>query len=226
MASEQGPLPHLLVGITFVTGLVDAFSYVALGHVFVANMTGNSVFFGFALAGVGDVSVVASLLALVAFLIGAAIGGRLARMSRPHRGRLLAAACAAQSVLVLAAAIVAVTGGPGSRAVRLPLVALLALAMGSQNAVVRRLGLPEVSTNVLTTTLAGLAGDPGGASSPAVRARRVAAVVALVAGACAGGALLRWVGHSAPLWAAAGLLLGCAAVAFAAARSPRAAAWH
>jgi uncharacterized membrane protein YoaK (UPF0700 family) len=40
----HGPLPVLLVCLTVVTGLVDAFSYLSLGHVFVANMTGNVVF--------------------------------------------------------------------------------------------------------------------------------------------------------------------------------------
>src|SRR3984957_14157950 len=46
----DGPLPPLLLMMTFVTGLVDAFAYLVLGHVFVANMTGNVVFLGFALA--------------------------------------------------------------------------------------------------------------------------------------------------------------------------------
>jgi hypothetical protein len=49
--SKHGPLPPLLVAMTFVTGLVDAFSYLLLGHVFVANMTGNVVLLGFALVG-------------------------------------------------------------------------------------------------------------------------------------------------------------------------------
>ena len=49
--SRHGPLPPLLLGLTVVTGLVDAFSYLLLGHVFVANMTGNVVFLGFAIAG-------------------------------------------------------------------------------------------------------------------------------------------------------------------------------
>ena len=51
--AKDGLLPPLLVALTVVTGLVDAFSYLVLGHVFVANMTGNVVFFAFALAGVG-----------------------------------------------------------------------------------------------------------------------------------------------------------------------------
>jgi Protein of unknown function (DUF1275) len=41
--AKHGPLPALLVAMTLVTGLVDAFSYLVLGHVFVANMTGNVV---------------------------------------------------------------------------------------------------------------------------------------------------------------------------------------
>ena len=45
----HGLLPPLLLGMTVVTGLVDAFSYLTLGHVFVANMTGNVVFLAFGL---------------------------------------------------------------------------------------------------------------------------------------------------------------------------------
>ncbi len=47
----HGPLPVLLLALTVATGLVDAVSYLVLGHVFVANMTGNVVFSGFALSG-------------------------------------------------------------------------------------------------------------------------------------------------------------------------------
>ena len=48
---RDGSLLPLLVVLTVVTGLVDAVSYLKLGHVFVANMTGNIVFLGFAVAG-------------------------------------------------------------------------------------------------------------------------------------------------------------------------------
>ena len=61
---KHGPLPPLLVAMTLVTGLVDAFSYLVLGHVFVANMTGNVVFLAFALAGAAGFSIPASLVAL------------------------------------------------------------------------------------------------------------------------------------------------------------------
>src|SRR2546427_5846252 len=81
----HGPLPPLLLALTVVTGLVDAFSYLVLGHVFVANMTGNVVFLAFALAGASGFSVPASLSALGAFSIGAVAGGRLGTLVSAHR---------------------------------------------------------------------------------------------------------------------------------------------
>src|ERR1022692_4290835 len=75
--SKDGRLPPLLVALTAVTGLVDAFSYLVLGHVFVANMTGNVVFLAFALAGAKGFSLAASALALGAFVLGAMGSGRL-----------------------------------------------------------------------------------------------------------------------------------------------------
>jgi uncharacterized protein (DUF302 family)/uncharacterized membrane protein YoaK (UPF0700 family) len=86
----HGPLPPLLLALTLVTGLVDAVSYLVLGHVFVANMTGNVVFLGFALAGASGFSIAASLTALGAFSLGALLGGRLSTELSAHRGRLLA----------------------------------------------------------------------------------------------------------------------------------------
>jgi hypothetical protein len=58
---KNGPLAPLLLCLTVVTGMVDAFSYLVLGHVFVANMTGNVVFLAFALAGAHGFSLAASL---------------------------------------------------------------------------------------------------------------------------------------------------------------------
>ena len=75
-SGRDGPLPPLLVAMTLVTGLVDAFSYLVLGHVFVANMTGNVVFLGFALAGAPGFSIGASVVALASFCLGALVGGQ------------------------------------------------------------------------------------------------------------------------------------------------------
>src|ERR1700681_72518 len=84
-----GPLPPLLLALTVVTGLVDAFSYLVLGHVFVANMTGNVVFLAFALMGAPGFSVPASIAALTSFGLGAAIGGRVGVSLAREKARLL-----------------------------------------------------------------------------------------------------------------------------------------
>jgi uncharacterized membrane protein YoaK (UPF0700 family) len=114
---KYGLLPPLLVGLTVITGLVDAFSYLTLGHVFVANMTGNVVFLAFGLVGVGGFSVVTSLVAIGAFILGA-LGGGLFRSrlsSRLHRQ--LAVATGTQLLLLVAAVIFSAIAGARSRAV-------------------------------------------------------------------------------------------------------------
>jgi uncharacterized membrane protein YoaK (UPF0700 family) len=213
----------LLVGLTIVTGLVDAFSYLTLGHVFVANMTGNVVFLGFGLAGTGGISLVSSLVAVLAFALGAAAGGRWSVRPALHRGHLLAVAAAAQTGLVVSAAIVAGRAGVSGSKVRLVLIVLLAVAMGGQNAVARRLAVPDLTTTVLTLTVTGLVAD---ATTAAVRLRRVVPVVAMLCGALAGGALVRWVSPSAPLWVASAVLTAIVVVVQGASRSPQAAAWR
>jgi uncharacterized membrane protein YoaK (UPF0700 family) len=82
-ASQERILPLLLYLFTAVTGLIDAVSYIALGHIFTANMTGNIVLLGFALAGVPGLSALRSLTAFTAFFVGALIGGRLAAKLAP-----------------------------------------------------------------------------------------------------------------------------------------------
>src|ERR1700681_1158577 len=70
-------IPYALLGITAVTGLVDAVSFLSLGRVFTANMTGNIVLLAFATAHVSGLSIARSLTALSAFLAGAILGGRV-----------------------------------------------------------------------------------------------------------------------------------------------------
>ncbi|MFF3563988.1 YoaK family protein [Streptomyces sp. NPDC002574] len=200
---HHGVLPPLLVVLTFVTGVVDAVSYLGLGRVFVANMTGNVVFLGFALAGDRALSAVASVAAGAAFFAGAAAGGRLV-LRVAHPVRLFTLLVAAHAVLVAAA--IGACAADSSRYV--PIV-LLALGMGLQNAVVRRLAVPDLTTTVLTLTVTGLAADrPGPATM-----RRVLSVAAMFAGALAGGLLQIHYGNALAL---APALLLLAAVALAA----------
>ena len=103
---RHGPLPALLVVLTMITGMIDAVSYLGLGHVFVANMTGNVVFLGFAVADAKNFSISTQLVALAAFLAGALAGGRLGSNVAHHRGRFLAIATSIQIALVGAALVV------------------------------------------------------------------------------------------------------------------------
>ena len=77
MMDDQTPLVRALIGLTVVTGLVDAISFLGLGHIFTANMTGNVVFLGFAAGGAPGISAARSIAALCAFAGGSVCGGRL-----------------------------------------------------------------------------------------------------------------------------------------------------
>jgi len=184
-----------------VTGLVDAVSYLQLGHVFVANMTGNVVFLGFAVADAKDFSVPASLTAIAAFLLGALGGGRLGAGVGKHRGRYLAIATYVKIALVGAALIASLLArDPDGPLVRYALIVLLALAMGLQNATARRLGVPDLTTTVLTLTLTGLAADSAlaGGQNPNP-GRRLVATIAMFVGAAVGAVIVFEVGVSAVL---------------------------
>jgi uncharacterized membrane protein YoaK (UPF0700 family) len=221
---RDGPLPPLLLALTVVTGLVDATSYLRLGHVFVANMTGNVVFLGFAIAGAQGLSVAASLAAVAAFLFGGLIGGRLGGQMAHHRGLQLRAALTLQLVLVAGAAVLAAATGAGAHmgsATRYVLIVLLGLGMGIQNATVRRLNVRDLTTTVLTMTLTGIAADArlvGGPGSPI--ARRALSIAAMVLGALVGALLVLRVDVAAPLGAAAALIALTAIVVHRVSRTP------
>jgi uncharacterized membrane protein YoaK (UPF0700 family) len=206
---RHGPLQPLMLVLTVVTGLVDAFSYLSLGHVFVANMTGNVVFGGFAIAGVGGFSLVATAVALGAFAGGALLGGRLIRLGTPHRAGILYRALVLEVALVGAAYVVAeLSGAPGQDGTRYPLLILLGLGLGLQNAAARSLAVPDLTTTVLTLTITGTAADSRLAGGPGSRAgRRLLSATAMFLGGLAG-ALLLYGGRAAlPLLIATVLLV-------------------
>lgn len=186
-ATRDGRFVPALLVLTVVTGLVDAVSYLGLGRVFVANMTGNVVFLGFACAGAPGLSAAASLVSLGGFVVGAFGGGRLHLVTEVPRGRLFATAVAGQAVLLAAATGIAAAEEPFADRVRYGLIALLGAAMGLQNAVVRRLAVPDLTTTVLTQTLTGFAADTGDRRRAA---RRLASAVAMFLGALAGALLV------------------------------------
>jgi len=194
-AHQERMLPVLLYLFTVVTGLVDAISYIALGHVFTANMTGNIVFLGFASAGVPGLSALRSLTALTAFLLGALIGGRLATTLAPlsnNRWKMTAFGAEAAFLLGATLASIGYVSAPSDSTRLYAVIILTALAMGLRNATVRKIAQPDLTTTVLTLTITGLAADSSfaGGSNPRWQ-RRVMSIVLMFAGAAVGALLLR-----------------------------------
>ncbi|AYC41674.1 YoaK family protein [Streptomyces griseorubiginosus] len=207
-------LVPVLLGLTVVSGLIDAVSYLGLEHVFTANMTGNVVVLGFAAAGAPGFSVAHTLTSLGSFVVGAMAGGRVAvRLGSGSRRTWARITLAAEAVLLGVSAVVAFAA-PGATATAYTLIAVTAFAMGLRNATVRRLGIPDLTTTVLTMTLTGLAADSRAGGGPGTRSpRRTASVVAMVVGAGAGAWLVLHHGLALPLAIAAGLVAVLAAVA-------------
>jgi uncharacterized membrane protein YoaK (UPF0700 family) len=207
-ASLRGPLPRALLALTFVTGVVDAISFLALGQVFAAMMTGNILFLGFGIAGATGSSVAPPLVAVGAFVVGGGIGGFLASRNRNLPGQGLAVGMALEVALLAAGAIfaaaVTVREGEGSALI---LIATIALAMGARNTIIRRIGVPEMPTIVLSVAVASFeAGTSVTGASPQHLVPRLASVATMLLGAVCG-ALLLEIDLPVALGAAAGLSL-------------------
>lgn len=200
-----------LNALTFSTGLIDAVSFISLGHVFTANMTGNIVLLGFAVGGATGLSAVRSATSLLAFMAGALLGGVInLRHSDWTQTSLLKRAIVVEALLLLMATGFAASAGTKTQispGLTYGLIVLTALAMGVRNAVVRKLAVPDLTTTVLTLTVTGIASDSSLAGGANTRWRtRVTAVVIMFAGAATGAMLLRY-GIFAPLGASTLLVL-------------------
>jgi uncharacterized membrane protein YoaK (UPF0700 family) len=232
-----GPLPEMLLTLTLVTGLVDAVSILALGRVFVANMTGNVVFAGFAIVGAPGFSLGASLFALAGFLIGAAAGGVITNRVGHDRALHIRAATGAEFGLVAIALIIAgVSGGAAattgtlhiaagvadfSAGITYVLALSLAIAMGIQNSAARKLAVPDLTTTVLTMTLTGIGADArAGHRGHVTLTRRVLAVITMLVGGILGAWLVLSFGVVPPLALATALLAVAVACAAYQARNP------
>jgi uncharacterized membrane protein YoaK (UPF0700 family) len=209
LPSIREPLPRTLLGLTFVTGLVDAISFLGLGQVFAGMMTGNVLFLGFGIAGTAGSSLLAPVIALGAFVCGGTIGGLVAARSpeRPDRG--LIAGIALEVALLAGATAVALAVD-----VRLDdpaawvLIGILSFAMGARNTIVRRIGVAELPTMVVTMAVASFrAGTSFAGASPAHLVPRAATVIAMLSGAVAGALLLDEAGLSVSLAAGAAVTL-------------------
>jgi uncharacterized membrane protein YoaK (UPF0700 family) len=182
--------------LTFVTGLVDAASYLSMGHIFTANMTGNIVLLGLAVANVPGFSMLRSITALIFAFAGGIVSGRLVLWTANwRRSHWLGLAAGMETTLLFVACMLLVMQHDS---VVLPssslygIIALTALAMGIRNGTVRRLGVPDITTTVLTLTVAALASESSLAGGNNPRwGRRISAVFSMFFGAAVGAFLLQ-----------------------------------
>ncbi len=193
------PLRVVLIMLAFASGLIDAASYLGLGHVFTANMTGNILLLGLATAGASGFSTSACLVSVGAFLVGAGVAGWLDRELRASRRRFIAE-IGGEGILIAAAATVAFTvvvkpASPGADVT----IGLLAFAMGARNDTIGRLSVQtNLTTTTLTAALTGLASDFAlGGGSIVLASRRLTSLFSLLAGALLGATL--YLHHSTAL---------------------------
>jgi uncharacterized membrane protein YoaK (UPF0700 family) len=192
----------LLVALTFSSGAVDAISFIALGKVFTAFMTGNFVFLGLRAAGAPGPEVLTVVISIAAFALGVFAAIRIvgsSSRSRPWpREVTVALGVVVFAQAAFAAGWIAVSGDPSAGMTDL-LVGISALAMGVQSGAVLSLAVKGVLTTAATATLMYLVSELAAASSVVERARHAAVVIALLAGATAGGVLLEHARTFAPL---------------------------
>jgi uncharacterized membrane protein YoaK (UPF0700 family) len=191
--SERMTVVCLLL-LTFSTGIVDAVSVLVLGHVFVANMTGNVIFLGFWFAPRTVVDMTAALVAFVSFVAGAVLGGRLARHLDDDVRRWLTVALGIEVVVLVVLSILTGTGVLDYHDnTKLLLIAGLAVTFGSQSATARQFGIQELSTTVLTSTIVGIGFDSRLAGGTGQREKlRYSVVLTMCAGAMVGATMIRW----------------------------------
>lgn len=221
--ADLGVRDLLLMALTVSSGAIDAISYLALGKVFTAFMTGNLVFLGLWTANAGDFNVVRVALALAVFSAGSFLSTLIVKSSRGSgrgSGVWPRRVTVALGVVVIAQAgflaIWVATDGWPSNGVADVLAGLWALAMGMQTAAVFSLGVTGVFTTAATATVVVLMGDVAAWPKSATERRRLAGVlVALFAGAAAGGLLLKHARAYAPVLPLVGATLALAIAALA-----------
>src|SRR3981081_3079651 len=185
----------LLNALTVSSGAVDAISFLALGKVFSAFMTGNIAFFGLRVAGASHApGVVAIFASMAVFAVGVYLSTRIVKLTESSGLWPQSVTVALGLSLIAHTIFLAVwfaSNGQPSIEVAHVLLGSWALAMGMQSAAVRTLHVDGVFTTAATATIIFLVGDITNWSATVAERRRFAGVlVSLFVGATAGGLLL------------------------------------
>ncbi|WP_105031048.1 YoaK family protein [Arthrobacter ruber] len=189
----------LMLVLTFSTGVIDAVGYLGLDRVFTGNMTGNVVLLGMAFAGGDGLPILRPALALVFFMVGAALAGRVLRKGpEGWSGRTSSTLLAVTAGLTALAVYVALVDVHADEVLGSITTSVLATVMGIQAATAKRLKVAEITTVVVTSTITGLASDSRLAGGTSIHwARRASAIALIMAGAVVGALALTvglWLG--------------------------------
>lgn len=190
--SDRSTVTALLL-LTFTTGLADAISVLVLGHVFVANMTGNVIFLGFWFAPRSTVDLTAVVVAFPTFVAGTILGGRLMRYFGTLARRWITTALSIEVALLGVLSLLAGTGVCRyDDNTKLFLIGGMAIVFGLQHSTARQFGIQELTTTVLTSTIVGLGVDSRLAGGNANREKlRYGVVLTMCAGATVGATITR-----------------------------------
>jgi uncharacterized membrane protein YoaK (UPF0700 family) len=180
----------LMLALTFSTGVIDAVGYLGLDKVFTGNMTGNVVILGMAIAGAEGLPIVGPIIALLAFMVGAAISGRTLRKRPAGWSERNTVLFGIVGVILLAAALTTLLVTDRPEWVNLTITGTLGLAMGVQAGAARHIGVADVTTVVVTSTIVGLAFDSSLGGGGNTRWIRRALAIALIGVGAGVGALL------------------------------------
>ena len=197
-----------LLLIAAVCGLIDAACFLALGGVFAEIMTGNILLLAFRVGTgeqIGDATPMRYLGAILAFAIGALLCGLLMRGTDKKFERTIGFGIEL-GLVVLATVLAFVTNASSTGTGRDLVVSLLACAMGVQNGLMRKHGVVDVATNMMTVTFTGLISElkvVGGDNRHWLR--RSGSIVIFFLGAILGAFLTRY-GAQWPLLVASTLL--------------------
>jgi uncharacterized membrane protein YoaK (UPF0700 family) len=199
----MGVRDGLLLGLTLVAGAVDAVSYLGLGRVFTANMTGNLVLLGLAIGQGQVLEALRSVVAFLGFAAGAMLGGWVVGAGQggevwPSKVTVvLGVECALLAGFLVVWQFV---GAEPSNVELEVLIALSSAAMGVQSAAGRRLAVAGVSTTYVTGTLVTLMAELAAlARRQPGAARWIGVLIALGVGATVGTVLMEHARPAAPL---------------------------
>ncbi|OBB65020.1 YoaK family protein [Mycobacterium sp. 852014-50255_SCH5639931] len=211
--SERSTVAALLL-LTFATGLADSISILVLGHVFVANMTGNVIFLGFWLAPRTSIDLTAVVVALPTFVCTTILSGRISRHFADRTLRWITTVLSTEITLLVALAVLAGTGALRYHDnTKLIMIGILAVTFGLQHSSARQFGIQELSTTVLTSTIVSLGLDSRLAGGTGDRQTlRLGVVLTMCAGAFLGATMSRFV--VAPVFAVTAAVVAASLLIF------------